>query len=261
VLHSITLADLGQGVSTVRIGGGAGEEPQDRFYAGTRVASLAFNPPGDRLLLVGAPSQLPPYLGVVDLRGLRQPGNASKGAAGRAPHRQLLPAEASGRLLQAAWHPLSRAHVVALLGPAEGDPERPAEVHVYDVEAGERRGPEAVVEVDGDVAAFAFGPDSLWQRFTLYLVATGRGTGARMLALCPFVPQRAQVPALAVKELQETVLEELALDKVRCRVVWCSVVCDVVWGGGFYATCVCVVCVCVEMELGGSARCLRLEVG
>lgn len=166
---------------------------------------------------MGAPSQVPPYLGVVDLRGLRQPttskGASSGSAAVRAPHRQVLPPEVSGRLLQAAWHPLSRAHVVALLGPAHGDPDGPAEMHVYDVESAEKRGAEAVLEVDGDVAAFCFGPDSLWQRFTLYLVAAGRGA-PRMLALCPFVPQRAQVQAAAVKELQETVLEELALDKV-----------------------------------------------
>jgi len=219
-LHYITLSDLGQGVGAVRIGGTPGEETQDRFYGGTRMASLAFNPPGDRLLLVGAPSELPPYLGVMDLRGLRQQQPSNGKGSSRAPHRQLLPAEASGRLLQAAWHPLSRAHVVALLGPAEGDPQSPAEVHVYDVES-EKREPEAVVEVDGDVAAFCFGPDSLWQRFTLYLAATGSGAGARMLALCPFVPQRAQVPAPAVKELQETVLEELALDKVRASTYAC----------------------------------------
>lgn len=219
----MAISDLGQGVGTVQVGGTPDEELQDRFYPGTRVTSLAFNPAGDRLLLVGAPSEPTPYLGVVDLRGagMQAPRQGSKGsgAAGatvRAPHRRLLPEETSARLLQAAWHPLSRAHVVALLGPAEGDPDRPAEIHVYDVEAagtGAGREPEVVVEVDADVAAFCFGPDSLWQRFTLYLVATGRGA-ARTLALCPFVPPRAQVPAPAVKDLQETVLEELALDKV-----------------------------------------------
>lgn len=215
----MTISDLGQGVGTVLIGGTPDEEPQDRFYPGTRVTSLAFNPAGDRVLLVGAPSEPTPYLGVVGLRGAGGTGKASAAAAPatvRGPHRRLLSEETSARLRQAAWHPLSRAHVVALLGPAEGNPNRPAEIHVYDVETGAGREPEAVVEVDADVTAFCFGPDSLWQRFTLYLVATGRGA-ARTLALCPFLPARAQVPAPAVKELQETVLEELALDKVGTK--------------------------------------------
>lgn len=222
-LHYLTLSDLEQGVGAVRIGGAVGEDPQDRFYGGTRVTSLAFNSTGDRLLLSGPPSESIPYLGVVDLRNDDEAGQpSSKEAVVRAPHRQLLPLEMRGRLLKAAWHPLSKTHVVALIGPEHG-PEsgQAAELRLYDLsQEGRTRMPELVIPVDGDVASFCFGPESLWQRFTIYLLSTGmEATGAppRLSALCPVVPYRAQVPAVAVKELQEAVLEELALDKVARR--------------------------------------------
>lgn len=222
VLHHVTLSDLEQGVGTVRIGGAAGEAPQDRFYGGTRVASMVFNGTGDRLLLCGPAGEAAPYLGVVDLRN--EGGSAAAGGGKRAPHHRLLSGEVHGRLLKAAWHPLSKTHVVALLGPAQGAASGlPGELHVYDVAAQEengRREPEQRVFVDGDVTSFCFGPESLWQRFTIYLVGAGSqamGIQPRLLALCPVIPYRAQVPAVAVKELQEAVLEELALDKVARR--------------------------------------------
>ena len=110
-LHYLTLSDLEQGVGAVRIGGAAGEDPQDRFYGGTRVTNLSFNSTGDRLLLSGPPSESIPYLGVVDLRNdddsapPTSSSSSSKKVAVRAPHRQLLPLEMRGRLLKAAWHP------------------------------------------------------------------------------------------------------------------------------------------------------------
>jgi len=227
-LHYLTLSDLEQGVGAVRIGGTAGEDPQDRFYGGTRVTNLSFNSTGDRLLLSGPPSESIPYLGVVDLCNdddaapPSSSSSSSRKVALRAPHRQLLPLEMRGRLLKAAWHPLSKTHVVALIGPEHG-PEsgQAAELRLYDLSQEDRtRMPELVIPVDGDVASFCFGPESLWQRFTIYLLSTAvEGTGAppRLSALCPVVPYRAQVPAMAVKELQEAVLEELALDKVARR--------------------------------------------
>ena len=221
-LHYVTLSDLAEGVGVVRIGGGMGEAPQDRFYGGTRITDMTFNSAGDRLLLCGSPGQSTPYLGVVDLRNVASSSSSSSAAAvPRAPHRQLLPLDMRGHLLKAAWHPLSKTHVVALIGP--DSPHKPAELHLYNVSTAEdrEREPEMVVEVDGDVTSFCFGPEALWQRFTIYLVGTGGPVGSdpspKLLALCPVVPYRAHVPAVAIKELQETVLEELSLDKVARR--------------------------------------------
>lgn len=122
-----------------------------------------------------------------------------------------------GAVRQAAWHPLSDAHVVVLSDAEEltvfhtvHDVSKPEQRHVLDfpskarVASGSGTGPAATS------TAFAFGsPTRLWDVFTVYVL---RSDGS-VFALCPLVPFDCRVRRSVVTALRTEVDAHLALCK------------------------------------------------
>ncbi|CAL8462438.1 g1971 [Coccomyxa elongata] len=107
------------------------------------------------------------------------------------------------RVLQMAWHPGSSTHLAILTSDNTwqlyhaGNLSHPEQR--FELRLQRRRG----VGVDGGegrrAVAFAFGPQHLWQRFTVFIMCSD-GT---LFSLCPVAPFGAGVPASVVQALTE----------------------------------------------------------